>query len=165
MKVKLPISSKEGDDYLIRIESIDKNIILPDFEISSLLNNIEILEISLERVNGNNHTEFGILHSISECIANVLMENANSILYFYCDDIHPIPNSRNRGISSQKYRSQLFSGMFDRYVHSKDLDDIRNIPLEIKLPEREIYIHLIARTTHFDEVNIIKDVIIGQTQK
>lgn len=48
MKVILPISSKEGDDYLIRIESIDKNIILPDFEISSLLNNIEITTVPLK---------------------------------------------------------------------------------------------------------------------
>lgn len=48
MKVTYPISMDEGDEYLLLIEPFEKSILPHD--ISEMLNNIEILDITLERV-------------------------------------------------------------------------------------------------------------------
>lgn len=48
MKVTYPISTDDGDEYLVLIESFEKSI-LPD-DIIEMLNNIEIVDITLESI-------------------------------------------------------------------------------------------------------------------
>ncbi|WP_251619864.1 hypothetical protein [Odoribacter lunatus] len=111
MKITYPISDNLGNDYLVRIEDFQN---LPD-DIIRELGNIKILDITLERVSGEGHTDLNVLSKISIFIAGVLLDNENAILYFYCDDVHEIKR-RNMDISPQKYRNDLFSAMFQRCI-------------------------------------------------
>lgn len=117
MKVTYPISTDDGDEYLVLIESFEKSI-LPD-DIIEMLNNIEIVDITLERVSGVHATKPDILFEISNFVAGFLLDNENTILYFYCDDMHDIVR-RNQSLTPQKFRSDLFSKMFERYSLSHE---------------------------------------------
>lgn len=96
-------------------------------------------------------------------IAGFLLDNENAILYFYCDDINEI-NRRNHDITPQKYRSRLFSRMFDRYMTSHDITGVVNASLEIR-SDRDIYIHIISRESHLDYANIIRTTIEDMEHK
>lgn len=114
MIITYPISDNFGNEYLIRIEDCQN---LPD-EIMKELGNIKILDITLERISGEQYTNSGILSKISTFIAGVLLDNENAMLYFYCDDVHDVKR-RDMEITPQKFRSDLFSAMFIRYVKAK----------------------------------------------
>ncbi len=161
MKVTYPIRTDNGDEYLILIESFEKTV-FPE-EIISALGSIEIMDITLERLSGSQTTNLNVLFDISSFIAGFLNDNENVILYFYCDDMHEI-SRRNRSVTAQKFRSALFSKMFDRYIKSRNITGFFNTPLEIKA-DRDIYIHLISREEHCYLVEIIKNAIIGLASK
>ena len=113
MQITRPFSSPQDDNYLIRIGEFNKSM-LPDF-LAEALQDVEILDVTLERIEGNNITSLSVLLNITKFIADILRDNENSILYFYCDDIHDIPR-RQKHIKPQHFRSILFSKMFERYV-------------------------------------------------
>lgn len=161
MKVTYPIRAVNGDEYLVRVDSFDRTM-LPN-DINEMLGSIKILDISLERVSGCNPTNPSVLFDISNFIAGVLNDNPETILYFYCDDIHDV-DRRDRSITPQKYRSQLFSKMFDHYTHAHDIDDIINTPLEFKT-DRDVYIHFISKREHLKYVDAFKDKILGFADK
>lgn len=161
MKVTYPIRAVNGDEYLVQIESFNRSM-LPN-DINELLGSIEILDISLERVSGHNTTSPSILFDISNFIAGVLNDNPEIILFFYCDDLHNVER-RDKSITPQKYRSQLFSRMFDHYTCSHDMNDVINTPLEFKT-DRDIYIHFISRREHLKYVDAIKYKILGFADK
>ncbi len=159
MKITYPISDNLGNDYLIRIEDFQN---LP-VEIIKELGDIKIFDITLEHVSGEGHTNLNILSKISIFIAGVLLDNENAILYFYCDDIHEI-RRRNMNISPQKYRNDLFSAMFQRYVKTNLLQGIVDTTITAHA-DRDIYIHLIARECHIGQVNHIRATIEHLSQK
>ena len=161
MKVTYPIRTANGDEYLVQIESFDKSM-LPN-HVKELLGSIEILDISLERVLGHNSTNASVLFDISNFIAGVLNDNPETILYFYCDDIHDV-DRRDKSITPQKYRSQLFSRMFDHYTRSHGIEYIINTPLEFKT-DRDVYIHFISKQEHLEYVDAIKNTIMEFADK
>lgn len=161
MKITYPICASEDDKYLVMMESFNKSI-LPE-EISNFLGDIEIVDVTLERVQGNHATPSSILFEISNIIAGFLLDNENIILYFYCDDIHDIPR-RDYNMTPQKFRSRLFSKMFDRYISHNHVLEVTNTSLEIK-SDRDIYIHLIARECHLAYVNAIRNAIMEMEAK
>ena len=119
------------------------NLDIIPYEVQELLgDDIEIVDVTLERVKGINPTDIGILLKISNIIGEILNDNGNLILYFYCDDMHNISRRENREVSPQKFRSDLFSRMFDKYILSNGITNMINTPIEIKA-DRHIYIHLI----------------------
>lgn len=67
-------------------------------------------------------------------------------------------------LSPQKFRSDLFSRMFDRYIISNGITNIINTPIEIKA-DRHIYIHLISRKCHLKYVTAIKNAIMDMEAK
>ena len=91
-------------------------------------------------------------------------ENETVVLYFYCDDMHDIPR-RNTNISPQKFRSDLFTRMFERYISMKHKTDIVNTPIIIQTEDRDIYIHLIAKNNHMSFVNTVKSIIADMSVK
>lgn len=161
MKVTYPISTDDGDEYLVLIESFEKSI-LPD-DIIEMLNNIEIVDITLERVSGVHATKPDILFEISNFVAGFLLDNENTILYFYCDDMHDIVR-RNQSLTPQKFRSDLFSKMFERYSSSHEKVHFVDVSFEIN-SDRDIYIHLIARKSHLSYVSAIKTAITDMASK
>lgn len=54
--------------------------------------------------------------------------------------------------------------MFERYVQSKQESNFVDIPIEIK-SDRDIYIHLIARTKHLVYVDAIKKMLLEMENK
>ena len=163
MDISVSINSKLNDEYRIILSPFNLDII--PYEVQELLgDDIEIVDVTLERVKGINPTDIGILLKISNIIGEILNDNGNLILYFYCDDMHNISRRENRGVSPQKFRSDLFSRMFDKYILSNGITNMINTPIEIKA-DRHIYINLISRDTHLNYVNAIKNAIMGMASK
>jgi hypothetical protein len=162
MDISVSINSKLNDEYRIILSPFNLDII--PYEVQELLgDDIEIVDVTLERVKGINPTDIGILLKISNIIGEILNDNGNLILYFYCDDMHDIPR-RDKALTPQKFRSLLFSRMFDKYILSNGITNMINTPIEIKA-DRHIYIHLISRDTHLNYVNAIKNAIMGMASK
>ena len=156
MQITRPFSSPQGDNYLIRIGEFNKSM-LPDF-LAEALQDVEILDVTLERIEGNNITSLSVLLNITKFIADILKDNENSILYFYCNDIHDIPR-RQKHIKPQHFRSILFSKMFERYVTANHIYNFVNTPIKI-IADRDIYIHFISRTQHLTLVDKMKEAIV-----
>ena len=162
MDISVSISSQLGDEYRIIISPFDLEVI--PCEVRDLLgDDIEIADVTLERIKGDHPTDIGILLKISNVIGQVFNDNENIILYFYCDDIHDILR-RDQGLTPQKFRSTLFSRMFDKYISSNRITNMINTPIEVKA-DRNIYIHLISRSSHLEYVNAIKDAIMAMESK
>lgn len=162
MDFSVSITSSIDNEYRIILSPFNLNVI-PDKVRELLGNEIEIADITLERVKGNTPTNIDILLKISNVIGDIFNDNENLILYFYCDDMHDITR-RDKILSPQKFRSELFSRMFDRYVLSNGITNIINSPIEIKA-DRSIYIHLISRECHLKYVNAIKETIMEMEAK
>ena len=149
MDISVSINSKSEDEYRIILSPFNLEII--PCEVREILgDNIEIVDVILERTKGDNPTDIGVLLKISNVIGEIFNDNENLILYFYCDDMHDILR-RDKGITPQKFRSNLFSRMFDKYMSSNGVTDIINTPIEIKA-DRHIYIHMISRSIHLEYV-------------
>lgn len=125
MDISVSINSKLNDEYRIILSPFNLDII--PYEVQELLgDDIEIVDVTLERVKGINPTDIGILLKISNIIGEILNDNGNLILYFYCDDMHNISRRENREVSPQKFRSDLFSRMFDKYILSNGITNMIN---------------------------------------
>lgn len=162
MDISVSINSKYEDEYRIILSPFNLDVI--PCEVQELLgDDIEIADVTLDRVKGDNPTDIGVLLKISKVIGEIFNDNENLILYFYCDDIHDILR-RNKGITPQKFRSNLFSRMFDKYMLSNGITNIINTPIEIKA-DRHIYIHMISRRIHLEYVKAIKSAIMEMESK
>lgn len=162
MDISVSINSKSEDEYRIILSPF--NLDITPLEVREILgDSIEIADVTLERAKGDNPTDIGVLLKISNVIGEIFNDNENLILYFYCDDIHDILR-RDKRVTPQKFRSNLFSRMFEKYMLSNGITDIINTPIEIKA-DRHIYIHLISRSIHLEYVKAIKDVIMDMESK
>ena len=162
MDITFSICSGIEDEYRITLSPFEISL-FPD-NLKPLLDGIELTDITLERMKGTNTTNLTILLKISNIIGEVFEENENVVLYFYCDDMHDIPR-RNTNISPQKFRSDLFTRMFERYISMKHKIDIVNTPIIIQTEDRDIYIHLIAKNNHMSFVNTVKSIIADMSVK
>lgn len=163
MEISLSIDKDNSDIYRIIISSIDTNI-LPQNIIDLFYPDIEIADITLERTKGENKTKLDVLLKISAIIAGILEENQNLILYFYCDDRNDIPR-RNSHESPQRFRSRLFSTMFDKYVQTHHEINFINTPINIRSNENDIYIHLISRKSQVAHIEGLKNFLINDLSK
>ncbi len=103
-------------------------------------------------------TSIGILSEISKSITMFILQHPNAILYYQCDDMDDVPmngRKKNSGVSVQKYRSMLFSLMFDKQSQYVPLEMV-NVPIFFDFMGHETYIHIIARDSHLSLVNLLK---------
>lgn len=63
---------------------------------------------------------------------------------------------RKNGVTVQKYRSTLFSKMFERQMKDLALSVI-NYPVFFEACDNEVFVHLLAQEKFLKYVNIIKD--------
>lgn len=159
MDFSVDVTAKSGSEYRVIVSTVNVDI-FPDGLKDIIGNEIEIADVALERISGSDITSYEVLMKIASVIGEIFNSNENLILYFYCDDMRSIPR-RNESITPQKYRSNLFSAMFDRYLSLNGFTDIMNVPVEIKA-DRDIYIHLIARTCHSHYLSEIRKFVVGQ---
>ena len=126
---------------------------------------IDISELIIERISGESTTGQEVLHDITGWIANIFASNPNLIIYYSCDDMAQIPsrnkNSDNRDMPVNKYRSRLFSHIFDTYMTSHQVSGVINTPIQLDNYENDagysLFFHFIARDIHSDIVEMLKD--------
>lgn len=106
---------------------------------------VEIYDVVLLRVSGDETTSFKSLAQISTFIQGFMHNHPAAILYFYCDDMHEIRRAhKHANYSPQQFRSQLFSLLFDRemqrYPETKLINNVQTITTD----QGTAYIHLIS---------------------
>lgn len=150
------LHSENGDEYKLQITSERSNIIAPTI-IDKLLNNdIEVFEIGLGRVKGNNVTGHKVLRQIEECIADFMKKKPNALISYMCDFINLVPSNK-KNITVQEYRSRLFSAMFKRYVSQHHVDNICDDEIIIEGVAETFYFHVIYRKEHKIYAKMIAD--------
>ena len=152
-------SNAAGDCYAVEISRLTDGF-LGD-ETLKYLNDkkLELWNIILVREGWREKvTPVRLLLEISTAIANFYQLHKNVILCFQCDDIEDVPMSRTKranGITVQKYRSVLFSNMFERYAEKHELPLV-NYPIYFEACGNDVYIHLLTHECNIDAINVIK---------
>ena len=140
------ITSDQGDEYKLQFTT-DRSGVISDALLDFLADkDIEVVEIGLARVKGQNITGHHVLAQIEECIADLMQRHQNVILSFFCDFIHFVPS--NKRIPVQEYRSRLFSGMFNRYVAQHHMTNFCNHVVEVEGVSETFFFHVIYRKEH-----------------
>jgi len=129
----ISLETKEGHEYLIKLNPIDINVLPANVE-------IPVVDVTIELVNDvpvvNNA---GTLFQIAAALNNYAACH-NVILYCYCDSA-PI-QKRNPDLLYQAYRSQLFVKMFEK----QNNEDYLNEKIIIEDPVNgNHYIHLFSK--------------------
>lgn len=148
--------SENGDEYKLQFtterSSLIANNILDRLEQAG----IEVVEVGLGRVKGENITGHKMLGQIEACIADLLQRHPNVILSYFCDFINLVPRKK-KDMTVQEYRSRLFSAMFKRYISLNDLDDIFDNEVRIEGVAETFYFHVIYRKEHEVYANMIAE--------
>ena len=141
------LRSEQGDEYKLQFTTDRSGIIADD--ILDLLNaqGIEVVEIGLARVKGQNITGHKVLNQIVECIAELMQRIPNVILSYFCDFIHLVP-SQKKNMSVQEYRSRIFSAMFKRYVSQQQQLDLCDDEIRINGVTEPFFFHIIYHRKH-----------------
>lgn len=117
-------------------------------ELSDKLGDVVIYNVTLLNSSGvtKDFVDIASFESISKELIKFIRNNPNSILYYYCDDMHEVP--RNRTCSTpQEFRSKLFKSFFKRYT--KETDDLKYIDIigqsfeDDGINLKDVYMHLI----------------------
>ena len=86
------LHSESGDEYKLQFTT-DRSGIIADNLLDQLnAQGIEVVEIGLARVKGENITSHKVLRQIEECIADLMQRMPNVILSYFCDFIHLVPS-------------------------------------------------------------------------
>lgn len=149
--LKLDFSSPSGNSYSIRLSSYDDSYFSND--IYKQISDIEIVNIDLSRVKGNNITSVRELMRITEFISKVFLEKNNMVFCYYCDFMGPIPHT-NKLITCQDYRNRLFKLLFKRYIKEHNIKDVSEKVITIHGAE-DYFVHIIFRQTHEKHVNLL----------
>ncbi|QNN43418.1 hypothetical protein [Pedobacter roseus] len=139
----IPLVTKEGHNYLIQFEFLDKHI-LP----KSLAVDVVDVLISVENNVGINNGY--TLSLLAEIMRKFILEN-NVILYCYCDHAEIVRSDKRRDTSPQEYRSLLFSAMFAKQGN----DDYVNQLIVIN-DKVDHYIHLISNINNVKDIELLK---------
>ena len=146
MEISFNIQTQEGDEYIIAVADADITPLSEDIKQMLLEHHLQIGEIIIDRKKGDHCTGRKVLHKIAN------EENQDLILYYFCDDTNPIPNLNTKGqhkdLSSQEYRSRLFSKLFEGYKKSHQVTGINDYPIIIDGEGYKDFVHLIARSSH-----------------
>ena len=161
MKRVYNLFSKKGDQYRLSLSNEEWTDFRDEIRYSF---GLELISIELIRVYGAGVTSCAILSSIEQLIADAFNENSNTLLFYYCDFVNPIPATR-KSILPQEYRSKLFSLMFQRYCSQKGIDSVKEVVVRIDGMGEPYFFHLIAREEHLDKLQQIKDKVQKDFEK
>ena len=156
---------QKDNEYRVLLTSVNTEV-LPERILKILTGrNIDISELMIERISGESTTGQDILHDITGWVAELFASNPNLIIYYSCDDMTPIPSrnkhSDNKDMPVNEYRSRLFTHIFDSYMLSHQVSGVVNTPIQLDNYEDgvgySLFFHFIARETHSDIVEMLKD--------
>lgn len=160
MEYSFLVSSSQGDEYRILFLPADEEYL--SLNVRSCLHErgIDVSELIIDRVSGENATPQNVLHTIVGRISDIFAEHPNLIIFYSCDDCNPIParntSGANRNITVQEYRSRLFNHLFDAYMVSHHVSGITNTPIRIDGEGYSCFMHLISRDEHREIVDLVK---------
>ena len=161
MQFTLSFRYEGTEEYLIRLSSVDLPRFLSKDVALRVAEQVEVVEICLERIRGSKPTSITILMHMSRIIAKFFEQNDNVILYFFCDDLNDIPR-RQKDMSPQEFRSKLFSQMFCRCSKMQHIQAVENISICIDSSGWKNFIHFLVREKHKPIMEMIqRDVIEG----
>lgn len=115
---------------------------------------LDIIEISIDRIDGENSINIKTFENIARTIIGELKEHPEVILYYFCNISSDIPNFRaSRNISAQKYRNTLFRLLFLRYTKLLS-DPWQDVEIEMQDPNSDMifYIHILIRESQLAAV-------------
>ena len=155
----------KGSEYRILLSPVRLDVLSDKISSVVLEKNIDVSELIIERISGDDTTEQEVLHDITGWVAELFASNPNLIIYYSCDDMTPIPsrnkNSDNKNMPVNKFRSKLFTHIFDTYMDSHQISGVVNMPIQLDNYENgvgySLFFHFIARDIHSDIVEMLKD--------
>jgi hypothetical protein len=140
----LPHETKEGNKYLIEF-SLFKEAAIP-VNVGLPIVNLNLIQVEFVKQNG---------HAFLKYLAQYICDYVNTfdvILYYYCDR-SDINMRKNRGVSPQQYRHDLFSMLYAT-INNETL--IREIVV-INDPENgDHYISLISSEKNAKELELLR---------
>ena len=110
------IYSESGDEYKLQFTTERINIIAEHILNRMRQDGIDVVEIGLGRVKGNNVTSHRVLKQIEECIADFLARTPNAVLSYMCDFINLVPSNKQNITVHEKYAKMIAEG------HHADFD-------------------------------------------
>lgn len=166
MRFSFEVTSELGDLYAIHLTSGEDGFFVRQ-QIASLIDEpIEIVEIDLERLSGNNSASMKTLQAIVTGIARFFRQNDRAVLYYYCDELDVEQMRKNKkDMWPQEYRSHLFEMLFQRYCQQHQELDILDTKIVIYQSDRPLYMHIIARAEHSGYLAVIRDYIVSNYGK
>lgn len=159
MKITEFFESTEGDIYSISLSSENGGLIADDIRQDLESEGIFVVDIELNRIQGNNPTTTSVLAKTAEMIADFFLSHPNVIICYYCDFLSQLPyvSKKKKKMPVQEYRHHLFSNMFDRYLSHHHLENINLAILTIEGSTEAYYVHVIARSEHLTYISEISD--------
>lgn len=136
----------KNSEFAVELFGIDNG--LYSEEICEMLGDVVVYNVTLLNISGINKdfVDIGSFKSICVELIRFLKNNPNSILYYYCDDMHNVPRNRT-GKTPQEFRSKLFKAFFKRYVGYDEnlicLDITGETFEDDETHKKEVFIHLI----------------------
>ncbi|QPH40645.1 hypothetical protein [Pedobacter endophyticus] len=143
----IPLTTKEGHNYLIQFEFIGKEHI-PQSVKADVVDVLISVENNVGINNGSTLSQFASI------LKEFLVEN-NVVLYCYCDHAEII-RARKQSMSPQEYRSKLFSAMFDKQNNSDYINQLIIINDEV-----DHYIHLISLKENEEDVVLLRNEVLN----
>ena len=164
METSYSIIQKENE-YRILLTPVNTEVLPEHIQEAIKGRNIDISELIIERISGESTTGQDVLHDITSWVAELFASNPNLIIYYSCDDIAPIPSrnekSGNKNMPVNAYRSRLFTHIFDTYMISHQVSGVTNTPIQLDNYQDgvgySLFFHFIARDTHSDIVEMLKE--------
>lgn len=161
MLISFDVQNDFGDVFRVSLSSGEDAYFATSDVIRDCDIDIEIVEIDLERIQGEHKADLRTLEIIADGIGRCFFQNTKAVLYYYCDEQElPVVSARHTTVWPQEYRSQLFSKMFQRYTQKENTTDIIDLTVQIMQSERPIFMHIIARECHRSYLEVLKNYII-----
>ena len=144
------------DEYKLTLTTDDDAFFGKEDVLDLVNHRIEIVEVSLYREKGTTVTSIKTLMGITDILANYMNRHRDAVLYYYCDEIDFESFRYTKSDwAPQKYRSQLFSRMFERYTRKYNITDYCDQEICIEAFEHVSYMHLISRKENEPEMDAI----------
>ena len=160
MKISFDVFAEPNERYRVTLSSGDDTFFVNEDVLSMLGEDVEVVEVDLERISGKQTTSMKSLRLIADGIGRSFIQNTKSILYYYCDDLSEIPAGKTGHYRwPQEYRNALFSLLFKRFAESHPNLSISDYEIKIDEDGRPLYMHLVARKQHDYYIQKLKDYI------
>ncbi len=153
MNISFEIRTYEGDELIVSLSS--SYDFVKELVGSRGLPDIEIIDMSIVRKSGHSRVSIMALREIVTRVADIISSSPDSVLFYLCDPVEPIPNSRpTRCGLCQQYRDRLFSLMFERFGQESGVGwyDHRIVADIHGEPQ---FAHLIFREDHKEAISLL----------